>query len=94
MLNPATLQAGATFNINRARNWKEFTAALNSYRGPTQNFVYADIDGHIGYYGAGWIPIRKSGDGSVPYDGATDDGEWTGFIPFEKLPHVDDRRQA
>ncbi|MGQ0762209.1 MAG: penicillin acylase family protein [Acidobacteriota bacterium] len=90
LLDPATLQTGGIFNVNRARNWKEFTAALSSYRGPTQNFVYADVDGHIGYYGAGWIPIRKSGDGSVPYDGATDDGAWTGFIPFEKLPHLYD----
>jgi len=90
LLDPATLQTGGIFNLNRARNWKDFTAALSTYRGPTQNFVYADIDGHIGYYGAGWIPIRKSGDGSVPYDGATDEGEWTGFIPFEKLPHLYD----
>ncbi|HKO35686.1 MAG TPA: penicillin acylase family protein [Pyrinomonadaceae bacterium] len=90
LLDPATLQTAGIFNVNRARNWKDFTAALSSYRGPTQNFVYADIDGHIGYYGAGWIPIRKSGDGSVPYDGATDDGEWTGFIPFENLPHLYD----
>jgi penicillin amidase len=72
---------------NRARNWKEFTAALSQYVGPTQNFVYADVDGNIGYYGAGRIPVRKSGDGSVPYDGATDDGEWTGYLPFDKLPH-------
>jgi penicillin G amidase len=90
LLDPATLQTGGIFNLNRARNWKEFTAALSTYRGPTQNFVYADVNGHIGYYGAGLIPIRKSGDGSVPYDGATDDGEWTGFIPFDKLPHVYD----
>ena len=90
LLDPATLQTAGIFNVNRARNWKEFTAALSSYRGPTQNFVYADVDGHIGYYGAGRIPIRKSGDGSVPYDGATDEGEWTGFIPFEKLPHLYD----
>lgn len=90
LLDPATLQTAGIFNLNRARNWREFTTALRHYRGPTQNFVYADIDGHIGYYGAGWIPIRKSGDGSVPYDGATDEGEWTGFIPFEKLPHLYD----
>jgi len=73
--------------VNRARNWKEFTAALGQYVGPTQNFVYADVDGNIGYYGAGRIPVRKSGDGSVPYDGSTDDDEWTGYIPFDKLPH-------
>ena len=90
LLDPATLQTGGIFNVNRARNWKEFTAALSTYRGPTQNFVYADVDGHIGYYGAGRIPIRKSGEGDVPYDGATDEGEWTGFIPFEKLPHLYD----
>src|SRR3984893_5300919 len=77
----------AFVGMNRARNWKEFTAALSSYGGPTQNFVYADVEGHIGYYGAGRIPIRKSGDGSVPYDGSTDAGEWIGWIPFDKLPH-------
>jgi len=87
MLDPVTLETPGIFAINRARNWKEFTAALSTYGGPTQNFVYADVDGHIGYYGAGRIPIRKSGDGSVPYDGSSDDGEWTGLIPFDKLPH-------
>ncbi|HEX7721815.1 MAG TPA: penicillin acylase family protein [Pyrinomonadaceae bacterium] len=86
-LDPATLEAAGIFDANRARNWKEFTEALSHYSGPTQNFVYADVDGHIGYYGAGRIPIRKNGDGSVPYDGSTDAGEWTSFIPFDKLPH-------
>ena len=78
------------YKLSRAGNWKDFTAAISSYAGATQNFVYADVDGHIGYYGAGYIPIRKAGDGSVPYDGATDDGEWTGYIPFDKLPHIYD----
>ena len=92
LLDPATLvSAGTGFaEVNRAANWKQFTESLSRYLGPTQNFVYADVDGHIGYYGAGRIPIRKTGDGSVPYDGSTDEGEWTGFIPFNKLPHVYD----
>lgn len=89
-LEPATMESAGIFDANRARNWKEFTAALSHYSGPTQNFVYADVDGHIGYYGAGRIPIRKTGDGSVPYDGSRDDGEWTSFIPFDKLPHIYD----
>jgi penicillin amidase len=87
-LDPANLEITGIFDANRARNWKEFTEGLSKYSGPTQNFVYADVDGHIGYYGAGKIPIRKTGDGSVPYDGATNDGEWTSYIPFAKLPHV------
>jgi penicillin amidase len=90
LLDPATLGSTGFTEVNRAGNWKEFINSLSRYLGPTQNFVYADDDGHIGYYAAGRIPIRKTGDGSVPYDGSTDEGEWTGFIPFNKLPHVYD----
>ncbi|HEV2884552.1 MAG TPA: penicillin acylase family protein, partial [Pyrinomonadaceae bacterium] len=79
-----------TFHLNRARNWKEFSTALSLFTAPTQNIVYADVDGHIGYHAAGVVPIRKSGDGSVPYDGSTDDGEWISFIPNDKLPQVYD----
>ncbi len=89
-LDPETMESAGLFEANRARNWKEFTEALSHYSGPTQNFVFADVNGHIGYYGAGRIPIRKTGDGSVPYDGATDEGEWTGYLSFDKLPHVYD----
>ncbi len=76
--------------LNRARNWDEFVAALKNYSGPPQNFTYADTAGHVGYHSAGRIPVRKSGDGSLPYDGTTNDGEWMGFIPFPDLPHAFD----
>ena len=76
--------------INRARNWDDFVTALSGYGGPPQNFTYADTDGHIGYHSAGRIPIRRTGDGRLPYDGATNDGEWLGYVPFEELPHVFD----
>jgi penicillin G amidase len=89
-LDPDAVELDAFFNVNRARNWKEFRAALSNYGGATQNFVYADREGHIGYYGAGRIPIRRSGDGSLPYDGSTDAGEWTSYIPFDKLPNLYD----
>ncbi len=89
-LDPRALEFETFFAINRARSWNDFQSALKDYPGPTQNFIYADTSGHIGYYGAGHIPIRKTGDGSLPYDGATDAGEWTSFIPFDQLPHVYD----
>jgi penicillin amidase len=85
-LDPKLNLGDANYSLNRAHNWKEFTQALRSYIGPMQSMVYADSDGHIGYYAAGVVPIRKSGDGSVPYDGSTDDGEWNSYIPFDKLP--------
>jgi penicillin amidase len=73
--------------IGLAQNWELFTAALRDYTGPMQNFVYADMDGNIGYYAAAWVPIRKQGTGAVPAPGSTDDYDWTGYIPFEDLPH-------
>ena len=74
------------FDINRANNWQEFTAALSRFPGPGQNFVYADVDGNIGYHATGHCPIRTGYDGSVPVDGSSGKYEWTGFIPFDELP--------
>jgi len=76
--------------LNEARNWTEFTAALHDFVAPSQNFVYADVDGHIGYYAPGKVPIRASGDGSIPADGWSGASEWTGWIPFDDLPHLYD----
>lgn len=89
-LNPKLNSSDSSYLINRARNWKEFLAALNSFTAPAQNIVYADVDGHIGYHVAGVVPIRKEGDGSLPYDGTTDAGEWTSYVPTDKLPQLYD----
>jgi penicillin G amidase len=78
------------FNVNSAKNWDEFRAAFSVFGAPGQNVVYADVDGHIGYQATGFVPIRASGDGSVPVPGDTDAYEWTGFIPFDQMPRVFD----
>jgi penicillin G amidase len=80
----------AFLKLNEARNWNDFTAAMRHFVVPSQNFVYADVDGHIGYYAPGRIPVRASGDGSQPTAGWTGDTEWTGWVPFEELPHTFD----
>ncbi len=74
--------------INRATNWNEFTSAFSKYPGPGQNVVFADVDGHIGYHATGVIPIRSSGDGSLPVvgSGTGESNDWNGYIPFDKLP--------
>lgn len=89
-LEPALNRSDISYKLNRARNWAEFNSALEAFTAPTQNLVYADVDGHIGYHAAGVVPIRNVGDGSVPYDGATNDGLWTGYIPVQKLPTLYD----
>jgi len=75
-------------DIDRARTWEEFRASLARFAGPGQNFVYADVDGNIGYQAAGMLPIRRNFDGDVPVDGTSGANEWDGYIPFEALPRA------
>jgi penicillin amidase len=72
--------------LNRARNWQEFNAALSRFPGPGSNFVYADVDGNIGYHAAGKLPKRHGYRGDVPVDVASSDADWDGFIPYDELP--------
>jgi penicillin amidase len=76
----------AVIGINLARDWQEFREALRKWAVPSQNFVYADTRGNIGYQMPGLVPIRAKGNGLVPVPGWTGEYEWVGFIPFEELP--------
>jgi penicillin amidase len=84
-LEPSSI-VRALLRLNRARNWEEFRAALADWDVPGQNFVYADVDGHIGYQATGRIPIRAKGNGLLPVPGWTGEYEWTGYIPYEEMP--------
>ncbi|UCH51828.1 MAG: penicillin acylase family protein [Chloroflexota bacterium] len=87
-LDPSTLIQSVT-QLNNATNWTEFRNALSHWDVPSQNFVYADIEGNIGYQTPGHIPIRaKNHSGLVPAPGWTDEFEWKGFIPFDALPRI------
>jgi penicillin amidase len=80
--------ADALFGINKARNWAEFRDAARTFVAPSQNLVYADVDGHIGYQAPGLIPIRRTGHGDWPVPGWDPAYEWADYIPFEALPNV------
>lgn len=89
-LDDEDLTIDAYMRMNQARNWDDVTAALKDYVVPSQNFVFATTDGHIGYYAPGRIPVRASGDGLQPAEGWTGEAEWTGVVPFDQLPHAYD----
>ncbi|MGB0006537.1 MAG: penicillin acylase family protein [Candidatus Sulfotelmatobacter sp.] len=76
------------FDVDIAQNWQDFRKAFSQLDAPGQNVVYADVNGNIGYQTTGHIPIRASGDGSLPVSGADDAHEWTSYIPFDKLPSI------
>ena len=69
-----------------ARDFQEFRAAALGIGCPGQNFVYADVDGNIGYACAGVFPVRADGDGTAPVPGWTGEHEWTGVIAPDDLP--------
>ncbi|WP_449065647.1 penicillin acylase family protein [Planomonospora algeriensis] len=80
--------ADAILLMNRAEDFEQFRKGAASFEAPAQNLVYADTAGNIGYQAPGKIPVRSEGDGTMPVPGWTGKHEWTGFIPFEKLPSV------
>ncbi|MBI2781405.1 MAG: penicillin acylase family protein [Chloroflexi bacterium] len=83
----ADLALEAFFKINIASNFDEFKAAFAGYGSPSQNFIYADVAGHIGYVLPGLIPIRAGErTGERVRDGASGTQEWTGYVPRTDLP--------
>ncbi|MDO5627014.1 MAG: penicillin acylase family protein [Mobilicoccus sp.] len=78
----------AFLGLNRATTVAEGREALMRYVSPSQNFVLADTDGHIGYVAPGRLPLRHwEGDLPVPADGSHD---WSGFRSDAQLPQVMD----
>jgi len=87
----ATAEPDRTFDailgLNTAGSFNDFRAALSLYGAPSQNFVFADVDGHIGYQLPGRIPVRPNGDdGARPVAGSDGKHEWQRDIPFDELP--------
>lgn len=76
------------FAINTATNWADFAAALSRWCWPTQNVVYSDDQGHIGYHAVGLIPLRPAGIANIPI--ADTAHEWQGYMPFDDLPNAFD----
>ena len=77
----------ASLRMDQARTWEEFREASTYSRAPSENMVWADSAGNIGYQAAGIAPLRPNFSGLVPVPG---DGryEWNGFLPIQSLPHA------
>ena len=77
----------ASLRMDQATTWEEFVEACNYSRIPSENMVWADRAGNIGYQAVGVSPIRPNHSGLVPVPG---DGryEWDGFLPIKALPSV------
>jgi len=78
----------AVMKLIKAQDFEDFRAALERFDAGTQNFIYADVDGNIGFQMPGRVPVRAQGNGAFPVPGWTDDYEWTGFIPYDQMPRA------
>lgn len=77
------------YELNKAKNFREFKNALKYFGLPASNFTYADTAGNIGYHAAGLIPIRKVNNPEINAMIPSDEGfDWSGFIPFDELPEL------
>lgn len=86
-LLPDDLTPQALYKLNRAGNWDEFVTALRDFHSPQQNIGFADVSGAIGLYSPARVPIRRQGSGEVPAAGWSGAYDWTGWVPFDALPH-------
>jgi penicillin G amidase len=77
----------ASLRMDQARTWEEFVEACTFSRIPSENMVWADRQGNIGYQAVAITPLRPNWSGLVPVPG---DGryEWNGFLPINALPHT------
>lgn len=88
-----TRTADAVFVMNAAENWDEFREAAKLFAAPSQNLLYADNEGNIGYQAPGLVPIRPASTtnappGYWPTPGWRSEYDWQGWVPFEEMPHA------
>ena len=77
-----------SLSVARAQNRQEFLKSLEAWKIPCLNFVYADVDGDIGWVAAALTPIRKGWDGLLPVPGAGGKYEWQGYLAVTNLPQT------
>ncbi|MCX4534562.1 penicillin acylase family protein [Streptomyces sp. NBC_01669] len=78
----------AVFELNRAKDFPSFRKAAEHFEVPSQNLIYADTKGNIGYQAPGKIPVRKAGNGTMPSPGWASSYGWKKDpIPFDELPY-------
>jgi len=90
---PGTAGYLAALSLMRARNWNEFRSGLRRYKVPSENLVYADMDGNIGWQASGLAPIRENWFGLFPVPGDSGEFEWKGFRDARELPFVYNPRE-
>jgi penicillin amidase len=83
------LEAIKAFHLlNIAKDIGDVERAVEFFKCPGQNWVYADDKGNIGFWAAVGIPIRNGFSGAYPVPGWDGKHEWKGYVPTAEQPHM------
>jgi penicillin amidase len=84
---PGTSAYFGSSDYMTAKDWNGFVTAMKRWGAPSENQVYADVKGNIGWIPGAKTPRRVNYDGLMPVPG---DGryEWQGFVDNDQLPQV------
>ena len=78
------------YRMDKARSFQEWLDALRLMALPMFNFTYADGQGNIYYVYNALLPVRAEGyDWSRYLPGDTSETLWTRYLPFERLPQIE-----
>lgn len=90
---PGTAVYLASLRVDQANNWETFTKAMEKHYCPSENMVYADRKGNIGWFGGSIAPLRANWNGMLPVAG-NGEYEWQGFLPAKYLPRIENPSQG
>jgi penicillin amidase len=85
---PGTAAYLGSLAVGRAGNWREYLDALKAWKLPSENMMYADVEGNIGWVASALTPVRKGWHGLLPVPGAGGRYEWQGFLAVKDLPQA------
>ena len=77
-----------------SRSMEEIRQALKYINQISLNFVFADSAGNIGWQTTGRCPIRARGRGLVPHVVKDSADNWTGWIPWKKMPQAENPKRG
>lgn len=82
---PGTAGYLGSLRVDQSQNWDDYREAMAAWKVPSENMIYADVDGNIGWVAAGLAPRRDGWSGRLPVP-AWEGAEWTGFRSVDELP--------
>ena len=74
------------YNLNKAKNYDEYAAAIQGFNIPAQNFAFACKNGDIALRVQGKYPLKPKEQGRFVQDGSVSSSSWKTMIPSADVP--------